>query len=160
MAKKAKYVRQPARTPRIEAHAREAFLDALAEGLSVTGAYRKAGLARSTVYDWRNEEPDFKQAWDDAIESGTDGLEDEAFRRACHGVPEPIVIMGRVAKNDDGSMLTVQKYSDGLMIQLLKGRRGDKFKERAAVDNTHKVSLAEDAPVLAPDEPLPENPIL
>ena len=46
--------RQKPRTARTEQRARDVFLAALAAGVSVTGACSKAGLPRSTVYDWRD----------------------------------------------------------------------------------------------------------
>jgi hypothetical protein len=87
--------------------ARERFLTALGEGLSVAGAAKLAGVGRQTVYDWRKRDAAFASAWDDAIETGTDNLEDEARRRAMSS-------------------------SDTLMIFMLKARRPEKYKERRA----------------------------
>ena len=58
----------------------ERFLIGLGEGLSVAGAAKLAGVGRQTVYDWRKRDAAFAAAWDDAIETGTDNLEDEARR--------------------------------------------------------------------------------
>jgi transposase-like protein len=41
---------------------REAFLAALREGLSITGAARAARIDRTLVFAWRNEMPDFAAA--------------------------------------------------------------------------------------------------
>lgn len=87
--------------------ASERFLTALGEGLSVAGAAKLAGVGRQTVYDWRKRDAAFAAAWDDAIETGTDNLEDEARRRAM-------------------------STSDTLMIFMLKARRPDKYKDRRA----------------------------
>ena len=89
--------------------ARKRFLDALATGLSVSAAASAAGIGRQTAYDLRNRDPDFAAAWDDALEAGTDVLEDEARRRALNG-------------------------SDLLTIFLLKGRRPWKFRDNARVE--------------------------
>jgi hypothetical protein len=129
--------RQHPRTPRTEQRAREAFLAGLAGGMSVTGSCRRAGLPRSTVYDWRGADPEFARQWEEAIESGTDLMEDEAVRRAVYGVPEPVVSMGRVVKNDDGSTMTVNKYSDQLLTRLLIARRREKFGDRVAQEIKH-----------------------
>jgi hypothetical protein len=59
----------------------------------------------------------------DAIDEGTDVLEDEVFRRAREGVEKPVFYEGVECG-------TVRVYSDTLAIFLLKGRRPDKFKER------------------------------
>jgi transposase-like protein len=101
---------------------RAAFLAVLAKGYSVTAAVEAAGLARSTVYAWRESDPAFAQAWEEAEESGTDRLEDVAYQRATDGVLEPVYQGGRLVGE-------VRKVSDTLAIFLLKGRRPWKFKD-------------------------------
>lgn len=137
-----KETRQVPRTARMNQRAREVFIDALSRGVSVTGAFTKAGLPRSTVYDWRGSDADFAKAWDDAIEAGADVLEDEAFRRAYHGVSEPLTSMGRPVKNEDGSIMTIQKYSDTLMTLLLKARKPEKFRERIDQKTEHSGGIS------------------
>lgn len=52
-----------------EKHTKQArFLAALLEGKSVTAAAATAGAARRVVYDWRDQSPSFRSAWDDAID--------------------------------------------------------------------------------------------
>jgi hypothetical protein len=58
------------------------FLDTLADGASIARACQAAGIARSVAYHWRSTRPDFRDAWDQAIEDGTDRLEDSLFARA------------------------------------------------------------------------------
>ena len=101
------------------------FCDALRTGQSVSGACKAASIIRRTAYKWRDADPDFAKAWDHAIEDGTDALEDEARRRAFEGAEEPVFYQGK-------QVGTVRKYSDTLLIFLLKGRRPDKFKDRVA----------------------------
>ena len=76
----------------------------------------------------------FAVAWSEAIDTGTDVLEDEAFRRAYDGVVEPIVSGGRQVMDPDGKPMAVRRYSDSLMVTLLKARRPEKFKDRSVVD--------------------------
>lgn len=121
-----------ARTDRTIQRSREAFIAGLSSGLSVTGAAARANIPRRTAYDWRDADEKFRARWDDALEAGTDILEDEAFRRAYEGCDEPVVAMGRVAKNDDGTQLRIRKYSDTLMALLLKARRKSKFRENVS----------------------------
>jgi len=106
--------------------ARERFLHWLRLGWSVTAARQFAGLAKETVYKHRERDPAFAAAWEAALEEGTDRLEDEAVRRAVHGVKDPIVYEGKIV----GARL---KYSDVLLITLLNARRPEKFKYRAEV---------------------------
>ena len=68
----------PKRTP----EKRAKFLAAIADGKSVSSAAKIADLARFTVYDWRKADAEFAKDWDDAIEAGTDKLEDLAREQA------------------------------------------------------------------------------
>ena len=102
------------------------FLATLAGGSSVTAACKIAHLARATVYEWRKSDPDFSIAWHDALETGTELLEDVARERAM-------------------------AVSDVLMIFLLKARRPDVYRERfdhrlsggngGAVRHAHEVAV-------------------
>jgi hypothetical protein len=101
----------------------ERFLNALREGRTVSAAAADAGVSFRLVYYWRAKDADFAKAWQEALEEGTDRLEDEARRRAVEGTTKPIYQRGeRVGE--------VQVYSDALLMFLLKGRRPDKYRER------------------------------
>lgn len=106
-----------------------AFLDALRDGRSVTAACIDAGIGRRTAYEWREQDEEFRHAWDDAVEEGTDRLEDEAHRRARDGVNKPIYQGGKRVGE-------IREYSDTLTIFLLKARRPDKFKDRVANEHS------------------------
>lgn len=103
------------------------FLDELAKGVSVAGAASAIGLSRTAMYQRRAADEDFATAWDEAVEAGTDILEDEARRRAVDGVPEPKYYEGAICG-------TVQKYSDSMLMFMLKARRPGKYRE-----NVHHV---------------------
>ena len=118
-----------------KAKAREVFLAKLAAGYSVKAAVAESTMSRAWFYRERCDDPMFADAWDEALEEGTDALEDEALRRGRDGVEEPIITMGKVARDDEGNVLTVKRYSDGLLTLLLKARRPDKFKDRSAVES-------------------------
>ena len=111
--------------------AQGAFLAALLEGLSVIDAAEQARVPRRTFYNWRAEDIEFRAAWHQAYEQGTDLLEKEAQRRAVEGVDEPRMI----GQGDNAELITVRKYSDTLLIFLLKARRPGKFRERVQVDH-------------------------
>lgn len=98
--------RRKKRTPETET----LFLGALEMGVSVAAACDVAKISSQSAYKWRDEDPVFARHWDESIENGTDRLEDEAVRRAMAG-------------------------SDTLLIFMLKGRRGDKFKDRSQTEN-------------------------
>jgi hypothetical protein len=126
--------RHATRDVRTTHRARSVFLDALANGLSVTGAANGAGIGRRTAYDWRKADTEFAAAWDLAVESGTDLLEDVAWQRAVKGNAEPVVSMGKVVYGKDGEPLTIHKTSDNILSLLLKARRREKFSDRVSQD--------------------------
>lgn len=86
------------------------FLLALARGCSVTQACKLAGVSRQHAYRCRARSERFAAQWQDAWESGTDALEDEATRRALAG-------------------------SDVLLMFLLKARRPEKFRDHVRVEH-------------------------
>jgi hypothetical protein len=92
------------------------FLEEFAQNGNVLRSCQRLKIARATVYGTWVKEPEFKAAFEQAAEDATDLLEEEARRRAIEGVPEPHFYEG----NPCGY---VQKYSDSLLMFLLKGKR-------------------------------------
>jgi hypothetical protein len=121
----------------------ERFLKALAETGIVSVAVEIAGTSRTRVYELRKRNPAFAKAWEEAEERAADALEAEAWRRAVVGVQEPLVSSGKVVRDDDGQPLAIRRYSDALMIALLKARRPDRFKDRAVVEHDISDNLAD-----------------
>lgn len=64
----------------------------------------------------------------EALDVGAGALEDEAVRRAYVGVEEPLFYQGKQCG-------TVRKYSDTLLIFLLKGAKPAKYRERVHTGN-------------------------
>jgi hypothetical protein len=102
---------------------RERFLQALADSGRVTAAIAVANTSRSRVYALRKADPAFASAWEEAEEIATDRLEEEARRRAVEGVPEPLVSGGKIIRDDDGQPIAIRRYSDNLLLALLRARR-------------------------------------
>jgi len=105
---------------------RARFLKALAETCNVSRACEASNLSRRVAYDWRDADPKFKLAWEDALDRGAEVLEDEARRRAFDGVDEPVFQGGK-------NVGTVRKYSDTLLIFLLKGAKPKKYSDRNVI---------------------------
>jgi hypothetical protein len=103
----------------------KAFLAALEETGSVSAAAKAAKISRVTVYAHKRDDPDFAKEWDEALDRAADTLEDEARRRAHDGVDEDIYYKGE-------KVGTVRKYSDVLLMFLLKGIRPQKWRETRA----------------------------
>ncbi|MGC2340990.1 MAG: hypothetical protein WA453_05320 [Methyloceanibacter sp.] len=99
------------------------FLKALAETGSVATSAALAGTSRTRVYELRKADPAFASAWEDSEEIAADRLEEEARRRAVEGVEEPLVRGGKLVHDDSGQPITVRRYSDNLLLALLKAHR-------------------------------------
>ena len=95
-------------------HKKIPFLDALKTRLFVTQAADDVGIARSTVYLWRDEDQKFRAAMDEVEGRTVDIARSEAFRRGVVGYEEPQAIAGRREM--------VRKYSDQLLIKVLQAR--------------------------------------
>lgn len=105
---------------------RDAFLTELAKTANVSEAAARADMSRSAVYAWRREDAEFAAEWDDAVDQAADRMEREALRRAVEGVDEPVYYQGE-------EVGAVRKYSDTLLIFLLKAARPEKYRERQDV---------------------------
>lgn len=107
----------------------KAFLAALAETGIVTRAAEAAGVETSTVYSLREVDAAFAESWRLARESAADRMEQEALRRALEGVEEPVFGSGGTGFGtvEVGS---IRRYSDTLLIFMLKGIRPEKYRER------------------------------
>jgi hypothetical protein len=86
------------------------LLEALARGCSISHAAMQAGVSRSLVYKRSARSAQFAKKLQDAVEQGTDTLEDEAVRRALAG-------------------------SDTLLMFLLRARRPEKYRENMRVEH-------------------------
>lgn len=95
-------------------------------------AARHAGLGRSTLYEWRDEDATFADDWDDAIAEYAERLEREADRRAVEGTVKPLTYKGRVFG-------TVQEFSDVLLMFRLKALKPEQYKDRS--EQKHDITV-------------------
>lgn len=107
------------------------YLLALEQGLSKRGAANHAAPTRDIrrFHELEKRDPEFAEQVCQAVEAGTDVLEDEARRRAFEGVEKPVYQGGKLVG-------TVREYSDTLLIFLLNGRRPEKFRPLSRVEVT------------------------
>ena len=119
---------------------RQKFLDLLRQHGNVTLAAEALGFERTTVYVHRAKNKTFAAEWDGAIAEAADRLEAEAWRRAVEGVDEPV--FGRVAKDKDGQIGTIRRYSDALMARLLSAHKPEKYRERKEVQLGGSLDIA------------------
>lgn len=126
---------------RVPTAAREAFLEALAAGWSVTHAAERAETNRQRFYELRAADDAFAEEWDGAIELGTQMLEDELRRRALDGWDEETF-------NGEGKLVRrLRRYSPHDLVTLLKARRPEQYRDNVAtakVEISGRVELAAD----------------
>ena len=108
---------------------KRAFLAAVAHTGNVTEAADIAHIARSAHYQWLEADPVYEAAYEDAMEQAAQRLEAEAKRRAVEGVEEPVFYQGKQCG-------VIRRYSDALLMFLLKGAMPDKYKERTSTELT------------------------
>jgi hypothetical protein len=112
--------------------ARAVFLREYGERGRVDLACQAVGLSRSGAYRLRGKSADFARDWKEAKAVAVSVLEDEARRRAVDGVDEPLVSNGRLVTDEHGKPVTVRRYSDKLMVLLLKGAKPGIYHDNAA----------------------------
>lgn len=106
----------------------------LSKGKSRSWAANMAGVSVKALRDWEEKNQDFAEACREAVEIGTDFIEDEAHRRAVQGVLKPVFQQGTLVGK-------VVEYSDRLLEMTLKARRPDKYRERHDVRSTSTIVL-------------------
>jgi hypothetical protein len=105
------------------------FLASLTLTPNVSEACRQAGITRKAAYDLRKANPEFAEAWNDALEESTDELVGEAYRRAREGTERPVYFKGKECGR-------FREYSDTLMIFLLKAHRRGTYGDKLQADLT------------------------
>ena len=98
-----------------------AFLAAFRTTACVRKAAQAAQIGRRRHYHWLKEDPDYRLAFERVKEEAIGDLEDEAVRRACEGWLKPVFYQGRPCG-------TIRRYSDKLLIFLLKGWRPERYR--------------------------------
>lgn len=88
---------------------RKRFLKAMAQFGTVSAGSDAAGIARKTAYQWRKTDPAFASAWDQAMETCLDSIEQSLVERG-------------------------RKKSDRAAIAMLKARRRNVWGDRVQVD--------------------------
>lgn len=85
------------------------FLEQLAEIPNISLACERVGIARNTVYRWRNEDPDFAARMDEALVSGRNSINDLAESKL-------------VSHINQGNMRAIQYWLDNHRREYIKPR--------------------------------------
>ena len=101
----------------------EIFLNTFAQTGNLMLSCRAANIGRSAIYDYLERNVDgFANRYADAEKEACEALEAEAYRRGVQGVEEPVHYQGERVD-------TIRKYSDTLLIFLMKGRMPYKYRD-------------------------------
>ena len=112
-------VKGPRRTPQRDGK----FLAILRRTGNVCKAVAGSGYARRRVYEWREEDADFAEEWEAAVEEYATRLEEEADRRAVEGYVKQTYV------DEDGTVQEVRGYSDTLLIFRLKALKPGMYRD-------------------------------
>jgi len=88
------------------------FLRNLAISSHVANSAAAAGVAVSTVYNWRERDPEFFRAWMRSLSAGYELLEMDLLDRARNGVEKAVFHEGK-------QVATVRQFHDGIGVKLL-----------------------------------------
>ena len=108
---------------------REAFLDRLRKDPNIAKAARAVGYTRQRMYQMRDEDPAFAEAWNEALLEAIDMAEGEVYRRGVKGTLKPVYQGG-------AKVGTIREYSDTLLIFLLKAHKPEKYRETSRQELT------------------------
>lgn len=119
---------------RMTAKRRETFLAELARHGNITAAAAASpnkdsgAVVRATFYDLRKRDPEFKAAWDYAVDMATASVDLELHRRAVEGYDEPVY-----SQKLGTQIGTIRKYSDRLLLALAK-KLDPSYRDGARID--------------------------
>lgn len=156
--------RQLRGSPTITAAQRARFLDNLSKTLNVTASAVACGFDRNTAYAIRARDVDFAAAWQHAIGTATDSLQNVAMDLSIQGEVEYIVTKdGRVVMDprNPGEPLVNRKRDSRMLMFLLTHRKPEVYRPATmiAVGSDIPAELQPDPPA-TPDEERPEKPVV
>lgn len=120
-----------------------AFLAAYVQTGNITEAAKVANVARKSHYLWMKD-PAYVERFQACVTESAAVLEDEARRRAVAGWDEPVYQNGKLVGHK-------RRYSDTLLIFLLKGNNPEKFGDKVKQELSGSVATVETYAVQLPD---------
>lgn len=120
------------------------FIERLCDTGNISAACRKAKITRQNAYHARDHDEVFAEAWDEALVVAKENLELEARRRA-EGFAEAVYYNGK-------KVGSVRKYSDTLLIFLLKAHDPAKYRDNLHVEHSGHIGFTADEAAQAEKE--------
>ncbi|MDE8650800.1 hypothetical protein [Novosphingobium album (ex Liu et al. 2023)] len=112
---------------------RKTFLDELAATSNVAASARKAGIAPSTAYEARRQDPEFYRNWQEALCEGYDHLEMHLLQRLREGEVKPAA----------GARRGTRVFDNGTAFRLLTIHRETAARQRAILENRNADAILE-----------------
>ena len=126
------------------------FLAAYRETGSVGKACKLAKVARQTHYNRLKKDAKYAAAFLELQDEIVESMEIEAIRRARDGIVEPVVYQGKFTfmkvRDERGRIqrssepLGIRKYSDSLLMFLLRAAKPERYRERMQVSGSLELS--------------------
>jgi hypothetical protein len=110
------------------------FLAAFSKTGNIQKSAKIAKISRADHYRWSKEDEAYQVKFDQAQSEAITYLEDIAIQRATEGWKEPVYYKGE----DVGK---VRKFSDALLMFMLKGAAPNKYRER--IDQNHSGAISQ-----------------
>lgn len=126
---------------------KQKIVEGLRTGRFLSDMCIEIGVSRVAVGNWKQGDPEFREACAEAEEAWLDKVEGEAYRRAVHGYDEPVIQGGKVVLDPSVPVgetprpFKIRRYSDSLLALVLKGRRREVYGERTQVDATVRADV-------------------
>jgi hypothetical protein len=118
--------------------AKTRFLEVLAEYGSMSRAAKAAGVTRSKVHRWLEDDEVFGFAYHQSLAAATEGLEDVARERATRGAK----IERQIWRNERLIETVIEfRPSDTALLALLKALKPDIYRERVDQNVSGEVSV-------------------
>lgn len=115
----------PKPLPEVTEAKQRLFLSAFAMCGSLRGAARISGVPRSSHYEWKEGDADYKTAFEQAKDEYADVIDEEMHERGIVGWDEPQI--GRVGQFEDGVVTYVRKKDTQVLLALARGVRPEKY---------------------------------
>lgn len=110
---------------------REGFLELIRQGFTNKDAAAAVGCGTGYFRRRRKADPEFEEAYQEALMDGDDIIRAEIKRRGVDGIERGIY--------HDGKRIAVEKqYSDRLLEFLAKSRMPTEFGDKQTVEHSHK----------------------
>jgi len=120
----------------------KSYIAYLMNGESLQEAALRIQVSTGTISSYRKNFKTFNALVSAAYEDGFALFEREARRRSVDGVRTYVVSGGKVVLDPaTGEPLTEQKYSDSLLMFVMKGRDPGTYRERSDVNLTGQLNL-------------------